>query len=182
MEMKKAIVPVLSIIGLLFACNPSNSEKASSNNTNELEKTATFAFSDTKKLDTFKVQLIGKNTKDMSLLFTIRSFEGNEIYRQEIKATELLKNYLASADIKKESDKVKFLKEEIAYFFEEHHFLEPAIMPDEQPDKNVPDKTFYNELKKSGLNGFDYRLGKDKNLYIAWSAKEQKVKVYYQCC
>ncbi|SOD13228.1 hypothetical protein [Pedobacter xixiisoli] len=178
--MKKFIIPALLTIGLLYACNSSTDTK--DGNAEDFEKTTTFAFSDAIKLDTFKVALVGKDTKDMQLLFTIKSADGKEIYRQEIKTNELLKNYIATADLKKESDKMKFLKEEIAYFFEEHHFLEPAVTPDEQPDKNVPDKTFYNELKQSGLNGFDYRLGKDSNVYIAWSAKEQKVKVYYKCC
>lgn len=178
--MKKIILPTLFIICLLYACN--SSTETNSNSTEGLEKTTTFAFSDTIKLDTFKVALVGKDTKDMQLLFTIKSFEGKEIYKQEIKTSELLKNYLATAEMKKESEKIKFLKEEIAYFFEEHHFLEPAVTSDEQPDKNVPDKAFYEELKQSSLNGFDYRLGKDHNVYIAWSPKEQKVKVYYKCC
>lgn len=179
--MKKLIIPTLLIIGFLHACNSSTTDKTA-DSAKDLEKTTTFAFSDKKKLDTFKVALVGKGTKDMQLLFTIKSFKGDEIYRQEIKTSDLLKNYLATADMKKESDKMKFLKEEIAYFFEEHHFLEPAVTADEQPDKNVPDKAFHNELKQSGLNGFDYRLGKDHNVYIAWSPKEQKVKVYYKCC
>lgn len=178
--MKKFIVPTLLLVGFLYACNSSTTEKSGS--AEDLQKTTTFAFSDTIKLDTFKVALVGNNSKDMQLLFTIKSFEGKEIYKQEIKTTELLKNYIATADMKKESEKMKFLKEEIAYFFEEHHFLEPAVTADEQPDKNVPDRAFYEELKKSGLNGFDYRLGKDHNVYIAWSAQEQKVKVYYKCC
>ncbi|MNK03321.1 hypothetical protein D3C87_211660 [compost metagenome] len=175
--MKKLIVPAL-FIGLFYACNPTTDNGS----TADLDKTITFAFSDTVKLDTFKVALIGENTKNMQLLFTIKSADGKEIYRQEIKTDELLKNYIATAEMKKESDKMKFLKEEIAYFFDEKHFLEPAVTADEQPDKNVPDKAFYNELKQTGLNGFDYRLGKDSNVYIAWSTKEQKVKVYYKCC
>lgn len=178
--MKKFTIPTLLIIGLLYACNATTDKNI--DNVEALNKTTTFAFSDTAKLDTFKVALLGKSTKDMQLLFTITTTAGKEIYRQEIKAEQLLNNYIATADMKKESDKIKFLKEEIAYFFEEHHFLEPAVTADEQPDNNVPDKAFYNELKKNGLNGFDYRLGKDHNVYIAWSAKEQKVKVYYKCC
>lgn len=180
--MKKIIVPILAIIGLLHACNPSSSPENTTTTANELKKTTTFAFSDLTKQDTFNITLIGHTSKDIVLLFTIKSFAGKEIYKQEIKAIELLKNYLATAEMKKESDKMNFLKEEVAYFFEEQHFLTPAVMPDEQPDKNVPDPEFYHELKQSGLNGFDYRLGKDHNIYIAWSAKEQKVKVYYKCC
>lgn len=179
--MKKVIIPTLAIIGLFYACRPSSPTKEKTGSS-ELEKRTTFAFSDSLKLDTFKIAIIGNDSKDMHLLFTIRSFNNKEIYRQEIKANELLKNYLATADMKKESDKIKFLKEELAYFFEDHHFLVPAVTTEEQPDQNVPDQSFYNELKKTGLNGFDYRLGKDHNVYIAWSVKEQKVKIYYKCC
>jgi hypothetical protein len=178
--MKKALIPTLSIICLLLACSSGGSETNA--DASELQNSATFAFSDTAQLDTFKVALIGKNTENMQMIFTINSFNGKEIYRQEIKTSELLKNYLATAEMKKESEKLKFLKEEITFFFDERHFLEPAVTEDEQPDQNVPDTAFYNELKQSGLNGFDYRLGKDHNLYIAWSAKEQKVKTYYKCC
>jgi len=178
--MNKAFIFLFAIICFLNSCKSSNSD--TQNHANELEKTTAFAFSDTVKLDTFKIALIGDNIKNMQLLFTIKSFNGKEIYRQEIAADELLKNYLATAEMKKENDKINFLKEEINYFFDERHFLEPAVTENEQPDKNVPDKSFYNELKQNGLNGFDYRLGKDNNVYIAWSAKEQKVKVYYKCC
>lgn len=68
------------------------------------------------------------------------------------------------------------------FFFDEEHFLEPAVTEDQQPDNNSPDQPFYDELKITHLNGFYYSLGKDKSIYLAWSAKEKKVKIYYQCC
>ncbi len=169
----------LLIPALFFtACNSNPSKKEAL----DTAKTALQAFSDTVQLDTFKIALKGEKAKDMSLLFTITSYKGVQIYKQEIKADELLKSYLASAELKKEEEKVKFLNDEINYFFDEQHFLIPAVTEQEQPDNNVPDKEFYNELKKNMLNGFDYRLGKDTKIYIAWSVKEQKVKVYYKCC
>ncbi len=147
-----------------------------------LSKSVTYKFSHRTKEDTLKVELIGEKCDDMLFLFTIKSHEGNEIYRQEIKANTLLKNYVATAKMKSENEKIQFLKEEVEFFFNERHFLEPAVTENEQPDKNVPDLAFYQELKTSELNGFDYRLGKDNKIYIAWSEKEQQVKVYYQCC
>ncbi|MFN0289873.1 hypothetical protein [Pedobacter helvus] len=178
--MKKLIFPSL-FIALFFACT-SKSVENGKDKSEPLERTITFAFSDTVRLDTFRIALIGKNTDEMQMHFTITSYQGKEIYKQEIKASELLKNYIATAELKKEADKLKFLKEEIAYFFDERHFLEPAVTENESPDKNVPDLAFYQELKKSNLNGFEYRLAKDHNVYIAWSVKEQKVKIYYKCC
>ncbi|WP_182921678.1 hypothetical protein [Pedobacter planticolens] len=147
-----------------------------------IEKIALQAFTDTVQLDTFKIVLKGTESKNMSLLFIITSHKGVQIYKKEIKAEELLKSYLASADLKKEDEKIKFLNDEVNFFFEQEHFLIPAITEQEKPDNNTPDKAFYEELKASKLNGFDYRLGKDTKVYIAWSAKEQKVKIYYKCC
>ncbi|MDQ8052152.1 MAG: hypothetical protein REI78_03960 [Pedobacter sp.] len=146
------------------------------------EQTKLLPFTDTVKQDTFKVALKGKELKEMRLIFTITNYKGAAIYKEEILATTLLKSYLASEDLKKESDKIKFLNDEVNFFFEEEHFLVPAVTSSEKPDQNVPDLNFYNELKKNQLNGFSYSLGKDKTIYIAWSEKEQKVKVYYRCC
>ncbi len=179
--MKRIIIPTLILLGSILACTPSKKQDGEIFE-NDFKRSIAYSFSDAIKLDSFKVELKGNDSKTMQLLFTIKSFDGIEIYRQEIKASELLKKYLATAEMKKESDKIKFLKEEIAYFFEERHFLEPAVTENEQPDQNVSDKAFYNELKQTGLNGFDYRLGKDDKIYIAWSVKDQKVKIYYRCC
>lgn len=146
------------------------------------EKTTLQAFTDTVKLDTFKLTLTGKKSDDMVIKFTINNYEGTEIYNKEIKATDLLKSYLASEDLKKESDKITFINEQINVFFDEEHFLVPAITEDQKLDDNTPDKAFYEELKQTQLNGFYYSLGKDKSIYIAWSIKDKKVKVYYRCC
>lgn len=170
---------LLFSIGLLtiFACN-------SDTKTVEpiAEKKVSQAFTDTLALDTFKVALKGSKSSDMKFIFTITNKSGVEIYKEEINADSLLKNYLASEDLKKESAKIAFLNEEVNQFFEEEHFLIPAVNEDEKPDNNVPDVAFYNELKKTKLNGFSYSLGKDKQVYIAWSATAKKVKVYYRCC
>lgn len=176
---RKKIILVIAIISFAYACKSPKSREV---DPADLIKTTTYAFSDTVKQDTFKVAIVGKQLSEMKLVFTIHSFNGGEIYKQEVSANELLKSYLASAELKDEEDKINFLKEEINYFFDEKHFLAPAVTENENPDKNVPDVAFYNELKKSRLNGFEYRFSKDKSYYIAWSDPAQKVKVYYRCC
>jgi hypothetical protein len=168
-------IPLLAIL-LLFACNSTSTSEGKADLI-PLEKATTSPFTDTVKLDTFKVSWQGKTAKGSEILFKIISYQGQEIYKASIKADELLK---ANENLKTESDKLKFLKNEVTYFFDEEHFLWPAVLPAEKPDKNVPDKTFYEELKHTKLNGFNYRLGKEAKVYIAWSAKENKVKVYYQ--
>ena len=140
-------------------------------------KTTTSPFTDTVKLDTFKVELQGGKSKTAKLIFKIISFKGEEIYQTSISADSLIKD---NVKLKTEQDKMNFLQNEVKYFFEEEHFLWPAVMPEEQPDKNVPDKVFYQELKDTQLNGFNYRTGLESKVYIAWSIKEQKVKIYYK--
>ncbi|MES2446662.1 MAG: hypothetical protein V4546_05735 [Bacteroidota bacterium] len=146
------------------------------------EMSKTFAFSDTLKLDTFKVALTGQKSADMMLNFTIKNFNGKKIYQKSLTATELLKSYLDSEDLKKENDKIAFINKQINAFFTEEHFLEPAVTEQQELDTNTPDEAFYNELKQTQFNGFYYSLGKDKSIYIAWSTKEQRVKTYYKCC
>lgn len=173
----KYLLPLFLIVSVAFtACN---SEKIPAD---KLEKTKLFAFSDSLALDTFKVVLIGNTSDDMKLVFTIKSYKGLEIYKEEINTQDLLKSYLASEDLKKETEKMKFLTNEVSLFLDDEQFLEPAVTETEEADASTTDLAFYNELKKSGLNGFGYRLGKDTKIYIAYSLIEQKVKVYYKCC
>lgn len=171
-----------------FACtrNPgsdgtSSSGTASSLNLKEV-KQVTRPFTDLDKQDTFRVVLTGGKPKEMLLSFSIISHEGKEIYKQEFKAAQILESYKGNVDLKKEASQIKFMHDELDLFLDEENFLEPAITETEEPDKNATDLAFYQELKQSGFNGFKYRLGKARQVYIAWSAKAGKVKVYYQCC
>ena len=142
-----------------------------------VEKTTTTPFTDTVKLDTFKVSLRETTSNGNAIIFKIISHQGKEIYQTSIQTDAFLK---ANDNLKTERDKMKFLNNEVQYFFEEEHFLWPAVIPSEQADKNVPDKVFHNELKETKLNGFNYQLGTEAKVYIAWSVKENKVKVYYK--
>lgn len=171
------------VLGLaLVSCQQSEKTTSASPELGNRSKTMLYKFSDTLNADTFRVELQGTNSKNMNLKFSIRNHKGHLLYENQITAKELLKSYESSAKLKNEADKQKMLIEELNAFFDEEHLLEPALMPDDVPDKNVPDIKFYKELKVSGLNGFEYRLGKDSNYYIAWSNTEKKVKIYYKCC
>ncbi|CAM4078657.1 hypothetical protein SAMN06265348_102364 [Pedobacter westerhofensis] len=170
----------LTLLCLFFtACRQ---EKAAKIDPASRTKVALRSFSDTTTLDTFKIVLNGDKPKEMELVFTITTPSGKNIYTKILKATALLDNYKDNVDLGKEKKQVQFLEDELGLFLDEENFLEPAVTADELPDKNTPDKIFFGELKKSGLNGFKYRLGKESNVYIAWSDKEQKVKPYYECC
>ena len=174
---------LFSLCALLFlACNSGNKNESDAIAFKNVNQSLAKSFSDLEKPDTFKIELRGRKPEEMVLNFTIKNFEGKEIYNAKLKGTDLLGSTDPNMDLSKEKDQVIFLKTIAGDFFADDNFLEPAVMPEDTADKNVPDKAFYNELKKSELNGFKYRLGKENNVYIAWSEKEQKVKIYYNCC
>jgi hypothetical protein len=145
-------------------------------------KTVLWSFTDSLKLDTFKLVLTGDKPKNMEFIFTITPENGKPVYSKIMKAKELLDNYKEDLDLGKEKKQISFIKEELNLFFEEENLLEPAVTETEEADKNTPDKKFFEELKRSGLNGFQYRTGKESKIYIGWSLAEKKVKPYYECC
>jgi len=178
--MKYILLSLFAFTVFLTSCTSSsknNQSKAPAN-----LKTTVQSFSDTVKMDTFKVVLQGKKPKDMLLTFSITAFDGKEIYKQELKARDLIDNYKETLDLSKENSQREFIMDEFNLFFDEENFLWPALTPEQRPDKHAPDKAFFQELQQSNLSGFKYRLGKETNIYIAWSAQEKKVKVYYKCC
>ncbi|MBB6502099.1 hypothetical protein [Pedobacter cryoconitis] len=177
----KRIYSCLLISSLfLAACNSAESGKTKDVTANS--KIALRSFRDTTKLDTFKIELKGDHPKNMELVFTITPQDGHQIYTKTLKAKELLDNYKESVDLGKTKEQIQFIKEELNLFFDEENFIEPAVTENEKPDNNTPDKVFFEELKKTGLNGFKYRLGKESKVYIAWSEADKKVKNYYECC
>lgn len=178
--MKLTLYILLPFFVFLSACN--HAERAEKPNPASRTRTALRSFSDTAKLDTFKIVLTGDKPKNMMFLFTITPAGSAPIYTTSLKATTLMDNYKEDLDLGREKKQLKFIEEELGLFFEDENFIEPAVTADEQPDKNTPDKKFFDELKKTGVNGFKYRLGKESKVYIAWSIAHQKVEPYYTCC
>ena len=180
-NMKKPLLLFLIFPAIILACN-NNPKEDNATLIKNTSSTVTQSFSDINKLDTFKLNLSGSKPKEMTLTFTIVNYDGREIYRTVLKGEELLGSTDPNVDLRKEKDQLEFLTTIAAQFFKEDNFLEPAVMQDDKPDNYTPDPAFYDELKATELNGFKYRLGKENNIYIAWSTKEQKVKIYYNCC
>ena len=180
--MRKLIFFTIISVLFLAACQSNSDKKADAVEFKNVNQVITKSFSNLNAPDTFKIELRGRKPEEMVLNFTIKDASGKELYYAKLKGTDLLGNTDPNVDLSKEKDQVIFLKTIADDFFSEDNFLEPAVMPEDKADKYVPDKALYEELKKSGLNGFKYRLGKENNIYIAWSEKEKKVKIYYNCC
>ncbi|MFD2585177.1 hypothetical protein ACFSR6_21955 [Pedobacter vanadiisoli] len=180
--MRNILLFVITCLFALVACNSRDKKEPHAIEFKNVNQSITKSFSDLKTLDTFKIELTGRKPEEMVLTFTIKKADGKEIYNVKIKGTELLGSTDPNIDLRKEKDQIVFIKTIADDFFSDENFLEPAVMPEDKADNYVPDKPLYEELKKTGLNGFKYRLGKENNIYIAWSEKEQKVKIYYNCC
>jgi uncharacterized membrane protein YcgQ (UPF0703/DUF1980 family) len=176
--MKNCLILVLSLFVFFSACNPVGQDLKGSLEAHSVVK----PFSDSVQIDTFKVMLTGESLKEMMINFSITAYNGKLIYQKDFKASDLIENYKASVDLKKERNQMDFILNEYKLFLDDENFLEPAVTENENPDQYTPDKKFYEELKHSSLNGFKYRTGKENNVYIAWSEREKKVKPYYNCC
>ena len=176
----KASLSLLLVISLFFfSCN---SEDKKTENAAAQTLTQTRPFSHLTLPDTFKVTLSGNEPKHMIILFRIINHEGKEIFKRELTGVEILDNYKQSVDLSEAKIQRSFIGDEFKLFLDEENFLEPAITADEQADAQSPDHLFFKELQASGLNGFKFRIGNENKVYIAWSEKEQQVKVYYTCC
>lgn len=174
---------LLLSLGFFSACNSNTgTEGTQSGKANVDGQTLLKPFSDSVKLDTFRIALKGESLKDMVMSFNITAHDGAKIYQKDFKVTDLIKNYESTLDLKKESKQKEFIQQELKLFFEDENFLEPAVTENENPDANTPDKAFFAELKRSALNGFKYRTSNEQKVYIAWSEKEHKVLPYYSCC
>ena len=180
--MKKFSLFAATCLVIFIGCQSNDKENKALAEFKNVNQSVVRSFSDLNAQDTFKIELTGRKPEDIMLIFNIKKADGKEIYNIKLKGTDLLGSTDPNVDLSKEKDQIAFLKTIANNFFLEDNFLEPAVIPSDKPDSYVPDKAFYEELKKSGLNGFKYRLGKENNLYIAWSDKAQKVKIYYNCC
>lgn len=178
--MRLPLYSCVMLILFILSCNSASKDNQLTDQ-NRVQTTVQY-FSNTIKPDTFRIELQGSKPKEMALLFNITADGGAPVYAVRILASDLLDNYKESVDLAREKKQKAFMEQELKLFFEEENFLEPAVTEDEQADKNTPDKEFFEELRKSGLNGFKYRLGKETKVYVAWSEKEKKVKPYYECC
>ena len=178
---KFSLLALVFIIALL-GCQSGKEKKEAVAAFKNVNQVVTKSFSDLTTQDTFKIELTGRKPEDMVLVFNIKKAGGKEIYNVKLSGKDLLGSTDPNVNLSKEKDQITFLKTIAGNFFSADNFLEPAVLPADKPDNYVPDKAFYEELKKSKLNGFKYRLGKENNMYIAWSEKEKKVKIYYNCC
>jgi hypothetical protein len=144
-------------------------------------KTITHKFSNVESPDTFKIWIQGDSLLKSDVHFEIVNSAGTMIYSVEFKSYLLL-NYDISSDT---TDAVKetFIKTRIAEFLKEDNFKSPAIGDKETFDADYSDKSIWDEItiNKNSI-GFYYLIGEEDGRSIAYSNKQKKVVIYFNCC
>lgn len=147
-----------------------------------IENRITHEFSQLEKKDVFSICIKGKSFSDGNVIFTITSFNGVEILKEEFPSNYLMNDgFIGNQDSIK--DREDYIKKRIIEFFNEDNFYYPAIKTTENFDKGQSDKDIWEDIKsdKSAV-GFSYLIGEEDGRKIAFSKKNGKVVSYFNCC
>lgn len=110
--MKNYLIPILLVFGILSSCTSGHETTSSAENHIVLKP-----FSDSIKIDTFKVALKGDAVKDMTIQFSITAYDGKLIYSKDFKAKDLIDNYKSTVDLKKNAIRWTLSWMNISYFW-----------------------------------------------------------------
>lgn len=147
-----------------------------------IEQRAFHDFSQVGKKDEFYICIRGKSITEGKVIFKIISHDKTTILNEEF-PSYLLMDYGFIGDLESEKDREKYMTNRIREFFNEKKFFYPAIKPEEHFDKDYSDKEIWDEIQsdKSAI-GFSYHLGEGDGRKIAYSKKNKKAMMYFNCC
>lgn len=186
--MKCALPIYLLLFCLIAACNSNKNKpaaqlkKASSVDAVTditkilLSTTYLHPFSDPVKQDIFKLLMTGKSINEGKLLFEVISFKNKIIYSEKCHGYDLLGDLELPTDAQKEDT----IRARFNTFFKAGAFQKPAL---EQPDTSDTDyadlKTQKDISSDATAIGFNYSIGYETVLEIAYSKKKQATVVCY---
>ena len=147
-----------------------------------IESRVEHEFSQIDKKDEFYICIRGKSIVEGRVIFKIVRSDKTVILEKEF-PTYLLMNYGFDGDLNSIKDREKYMISRIEEFFNEKNFLYPAIKKDEQFDQDYSDKETWDEIKSDQTAiGFSYLVGEEDGRKIAFSKKQKKVVMYFNCC
>ena len=150
-----------------------------------LEKT--HVFSDPSALDTFKLEVTGKDVLTATIRFRIISRGGKVIYNEQFAGNYLIDNGIMEGveDPQTITDSTRrvYIQNRLKQFFDKKNFRKPAIKTDARYEDQNTSWELFDELKANPEAwSFYYLLGKEDGRYIAWSKKFKRVMMFYNCC
>ena len=163
--------------------NTGENEKEGTPKTTDIliENQTTHVFSDTAAPDTFKITLHGDSLLTSKAILEIVSSEGEVLYKDEFDADFLFDYNLQVNATALERE--EFIRDRVENFFNAENFIKPAIKPEHRLDPNYSNKAVWDEIKADTTAiGFYYQLGKEDGRWLAYSKKQNKVVLYFNCC
>lgn len=154
---------------------------AASGQTILASSTAKHVFSDPKIQDVFKLTIRGTSLLKADAIFEIVSSPGKVLYHETFKAYSL-SNELETEGFSQKQEE-EYIRKRVREFFNEKHFLKPAVRLKDKTDSDYSDMTVWNELRANkAAIGFQYLLSYENDRKIAYSKRLGKVVTYWSCC
>ncbi|NOS93263.1 MAG: hypothetical protein HOP30_15190 [Cyclobacteriaceae bacterium] len=184
--MRTSLFILLIALTVLFGC-----KDAKKSNTNlsitVVDSTAVLysnhlahEFSDHLEKDSFKISITGKTILTGQVKFEIKSANGEILLNETFPSYYLLgdSEYVERTDQQKE----EWIKKRVDEFFNEDNFHQPAIT-NPKFDEDYSNKDIWEEIAvdKTAI-GFFYLVGEEDGRQIAYSKKQKKVVMYFNCC
>lgn len=140
-------------------------------------------FSTPGQKDLFQLEVKGSDLLHAEVFFTITSSGNRSIYNISFHSIDLINPDLPAGIDAPKKDQIAFIENRIRTFFDETNFRIPAIAANQEFDEEYSDKQIWDEIKndKTAI-GFYYLLGEEDGRQIAYSKRQKKVVLYFNCC
>jgi hypothetical protein len=138
-------------------------------------------FSSTVDKDTFKIYVTGQSIKDGQIKFQIIKKDGIIILDETFPTYQFLDYGLKDNSTDKEKE--EYIKGKLDKLFNEDNFHQPAIAANDTFDEDYTKKEIWDEIISDQTTiGFYYKIGEEDMRFIAYSKRQMKIVIYYNCC
>ena len=138
-------------------------------------------FSSTVDKDNFKIYVTGQSIKDGQIKFQIIKKDGNIILDETFPTYQFLDYGLKDNSTDKEKE--EYIKDKIDKLFNEDNFHQPAIAANDTFDEDYTKKEIWDDMIFDQTTiGFYYKIGEEDMRFIAYSKRQMKIVIYYNCC
>ena len=146
-----------------------------------LTKIETHFFSDVSKKDTFKLILTGDSLRTSGVVFSIISYNGEQIYYDSFGGEDLIG--IRNIENPTLSEVENSIRSKVSIFFNDSNFANANKIPAVATcgDHGIPDSVNWFDIHRDkSVVGFHYFFeGEIDDKYIAWSKKQHKVVIYW---
>lgn len=175
----------LLIIGLLTViCCSTKKDKGTADS--QLGQTTLYKnesvryFSSSIKKDTFKITVTGQSIVTGQFRFQIINNAGQNLLDEVYPTSALIGYGFVKTD---STDTASYMTNVIDGYFGDNNFYKPAIANEDKYLKDYSEKGIWDEIKSDkDAIGFRYVIGKRDGRQIAFSKKQEKVVLYFECC